>query len=257
MNDNTKKAREDVARAICKACEENPESLGDAHGNEKRWQDYLVCADAAIAALSENEQASSAGGQEPIPLYAAPVAGEAAQPCLHQWATTGGGSGSSRRSLACQKCGQHRDHIEQADALALSVGYLSFNSMRQCAAAWLSIVSTLDRLFPQWYGIAGTRVGSAVAAIEALATKSVHAVVQAAPQDVDLEPLIVRPLAEWHEDDGNVMWWAWCGNTWAGEPGWYGQPRDSDWPGYHTHWTAHPKHPALIDSQHQQEESDA
>lgn len=69
-------------------------------------------------------------------------------------------------------------------------------------------------------------------------------------QAVDLGqplPLIARALAEWHEDDGNVLWWAWCGREWAGEPAWAGTPNDSDWPGYHTHWTPHPNQPALID----------
>ena len=42
--------REPVARAICKACEENPDHKGDARGNAFRWQDYLHVADAAIAA---------------------------------------------------------------------------------------------------------------------------------------------------------------------------------------------------------------
>lgn len=68
-------------------------------------------------------------------------------------------------------------------------------------------------------------------------------------QGIDLgqqRPLIARSLAEWHEDDGNVMWWAWCGRDWAGEPAWCGTPNDSDWPGYHTHWTQHPAKPALI-----------
>lgn len=56
-------------------------------------------------------------------------------------------------------------------------------------------------------------------------------------------PLIARQLAEWHEDDGPAMWWAWCGSDWAGEPAWCGTPNDSDWPGYHTHWTPHPAWP--------------
>ncbi|MCU1008649.1 hypothetical protein JAK76_06580 [Stenotrophomonas maltophilia] len=70
-------------------------------------------------------------------------------------------------------------------------------------------------------------------------------------QAVDLGPvpLIARALAEWHEDDGNVLWWAWCGRNWAGEPAWAGTPNDSDWPGYHTHWTPHPSQPALLDSE--------
>lgn len=62
-------------------------------------------------------------------------------------------------------------------------------------------------------------------------------------------PLIARALAEWHEDDGNVLWWSWCGRDWAGEPAWAGTPNDSDWPGYHTHWTPHPSQPALLDSE--------
>lgn len=44
--------REAVARAICTACEENPDHMGDACGNDKRWEDYLPIADAAIAAIA-------------------------------------------------------------------------------------------------------------------------------------------------------------------------------------------------------------
>lgn len=58
------------------------------------------------------------------------------------------------------------------------------------------------------------------------------------------QPLITRAKSEWQEDDGPVMWWAWCGHKWAGEPAWCGSPTDSDWPGYHTHWTPHPPVPA-------------
>ena len=57
-------------------------------------------------------------------------------------------------------------------------------------------------------------------------------------------PLIARALSEWDEEDGAAMWWAWCGHEWAGEPAWCGKPIDSDWPGYHTHWTPHPEFPA-------------
>jgi len=46
--------RQAVARAICVACDENPDAMGDARGNEFRWQDYLDTADAAIAAHDEN-----------------------------------------------------------------------------------------------------------------------------------------------------------------------------------------------------------
>lgn len=48
-----------------------------------------------------------------------------------------------------------------------------------------------------------------------------------------------RAIAEWHDDHGNVLWWAFPIN----EPPWVGQPDDSDWPGYHTHWTPLPPLP--------------
>lgn len=42
-----------------------------------------------------------------------------------------------------------------------------------------------------------------------------------------------RPLAEYNDDHGNVLWWTLPIN----EPPYVGQPSDDDWPGYHTHWT--------------------
>ncbi|MEN1942691.1 hypothetical protein WCE55_02365 [Luteimonas sp. MJ293] len=50
-----------------------------------------------------------------------------------------------------------------------------------------------------------------------------------------------RPLDDWHEDDGPVVWW----KLPVDEPAWIGTPLDSDWPEYHTHWTPHPAVPAL------------
>ncbi|MEJ5148998.1 DUF4406 domain-containing protein [Comamonas sp. MYb396] len=70
---------------------------------------------------------------------------------------------------------------------------------------------------------------------------------QAAPAAVAV-PLIARSLAEWHEDDGAVAWWAWCGHSWAGEAPFIGMPCDSDWPGYHTHWTPAPSQPAGLNA---------
>ncbi|RZS80613.1 hypothetical protein [Pigmentiphaga kullae] len=72
---------------------------------------------------------------------------------------------------------------------------------------------------------------------------------QPAAQAAPIVPLIARALAEWHEDDGQVLWWAWCGHEWAGEAPWCGTPLDSDWPGYHTHWTAIPAMPASLTTQ--------
>jgi len=57
---------------------------------------------------------------------------------------------------------------------------------------------------------------------------------------------VARPIAEYHEDYGNVLWFAWDTDDWLGEPAWIGQPLDSDWPGYHTHWLPHPPFPAPV-----------
>jgi len=51
---------EAVARAICVACEENPDHQGDARGNEFRWQDYRNPALAAISALAAQQQGGAA-----------------------------------------------------------------------------------------------------------------------------------------------------------------------------------------------------
>ncbi|MBD5034979.1 hypothetical protein VWT76_15900 [Xanthomonas citri pv. citri] len=51
-NIGSEEQREAVARAACLACGEVPDHIGDAQGNARRWQDYLPCADAAIAMLA-------------------------------------------------------------------------------------------------------------------------------------------------------------------------------------------------------------
>lgn len=56
-----------------------------------------------------------------------------------------------------------------------------------------------------------------------------------AKQDAEMP----RPLADWHEDDGAVVWWRFL----VDEPAWIGTPLDEDWPGDHTHWTPHPAAP--------------
>jgi hypothetical protein len=44
---------------------------------------------------------------------------------------------------------------------------------------------------------------------------------------------VARPIDEWHEDHGDMLWWRFPVN----EPPYSGSPLDDDWPGYHTHWT--------------------
>ncbi len=82
------------------------------------------------------------------------------------------------------------------------------------------------------------------------------------PRDATRVP---RPLDEWHEDDGDVLWWCWGwdGQCWLNEPPYVGSPLDcgqtvelhtqheqpaarifvGGWPGYHTHWTPLPVQP--------------
>lgn len=60
------------------------------------------------------------------------------------------------------------------------------------------------------------------------------------PQAELTESPTARPLDEWHEDYGDVVWWKFP----ITEPAMIGNPLDSAWPGYHTHWTQHPPIPA-------------
>lgn len=50
---------------------------------------------------------------------------------------------------------------------------------------------------------------------------------------------IAKPLNEWHEDMGDVMWWF----KGMDEAPYIGHPICDDWPGYHTHWTPCPDIP--------------
>ena len=43
----------------------------------------------------------------------------------------------------------------------------------------------------------------------------------------------VRSIDEWDESDGFCLWWRFP----VEEPPFVGSPLDSDWPGYHTHFT--------------------
>lgn len=43
----------------------------------------------------------------------------------------------------------------------------------------------------------------------------------------------IRSLEQWDEEQGNVLWW----RLPVDEPPYVGTPLDSNWPGYHTHWT--------------------
>jgi hypothetical protein len=47
------------------------------------------------------------------------------------------------------------------------------------------------------------------------------------------EAKIPQPLADWREDTGEVLWWRFP----ISEAPYVGTPGDSNWPGYHTHWT--------------------
>ena len=46
--------KDQIAIAVCESCEENPYHNGDTRGNNYRWQDYLVCAEAVIKVIERN-----------------------------------------------------------------------------------------------------------------------------------------------------------------------------------------------------------
>lgn len=50
---------------------------------------------------------------------------------------------------------------------------------------------------------------------------------------------VVRELDDWSDAEGCVLWW----RLPVDEPPYVGTPGDSDWPGYHTHWTRLPPAP--------------
>lgn len=60
----------------------------------------------------------------------------------------------------------------------------------------------------------------------------------------------LRPLDEWHEDDGCAVWYRVEDGKVLGEPPWIGTPLDSDWPEhddgdpYYNAWTWMPPFPA-------------
>jgi hypothetical protein len=58
-----------------------------------------------------------------------------------------------------------------------------------------------------------------------------------------IEPVVevATPGEDYHEDLGPVLWWRFP----VEEPPWCGSPNDSDWPGYHTHFTPLPPVPSL------------
>ena len=56
-----------------------------------------------------------------------------------------------------------------------------------------------------------------------------------------LAPEVAIPGEQWHEDDGPVLWWRFP--IMDKEAPWAGTPNDSDWPGYHTHFTRLPPAP--------------
>ena len=54
MNQFDSDFAEKVARSICRACDERPDSAGDCRGNTYRWQDYPPAAKAALSAVADD-----------------------------------------------------------------------------------------------------------------------------------------------------------------------------------------------------------
>lgn len=64
---------------------------------------------------------------------------------------------------------------------------------------------------------------------------AIKAVQENAPT-IEARPVVrveARPLEEWGEDYGDVLWWKFP----IEEPPYVGSPLDCNWSGHHTHWT--------------------
>lgn len=59
--------------------------------------------------------------------------------------------------------------------------------------------------------------------------------------DAEKVPEVARPLSEYHEDFGNVLWWDFP----VQEPPYVGMSLDCGFPSYKTHWTPLPPIPSL------------
>lgn len=57
------------------------------------------------------------------------------------------------------------------------------------------------------------------------------------------QPHHAWPIEHYHEDMGPVLWHLFP----ITEAPWVGQPGDSDWPGYHTHFQLLPQVPIAVD----------
>lgn len=66
----------------------------------------------------------------------------------------------------------------------------------------------------------------------ALITRAADLLSQQAAPAPAVVPVAI-PGEQWHEDDGACLWWRFP----IEEPPWAGDPREDDWPGYHTHFT--------------------
>ncbi|MCG3089152.1 hypothetical protein [Sporosarcina cyprini] len=51
--------------------------------------------------------------------------------------------------------------------------------------------------------------------------------------DENKQAIYPIPIEEWHEDDGDCLWWKFP----IEEPPYCGSPLDKYWPEYHTHFT--------------------
>jgi hypothetical protein len=105
------------------------------------------------------------------------------------------------------------EHLREGpDILAFDDGSAYGEYSEQCTPATRDAIIALHNAWPE--------VSARLRAAEALVAKAL----------ADNTP---RPLDEWHEDDGPVLWW----RLPVKEPPYAGTPLDDDWPVCATHWT--------------------
>jgi len=115
----------------------------------------------------------------------------------------------------------------QPSAQGEAVAHPSHQTVRD----WMPVSEAL-RLAGVWSAGDLDNCGQWRAAIKVLADE-VRALASAPAAPAQAVPLVAKPLDDYHEDMGAVLWWCFP----IEEAPYCGNPNCDNWPGYHTHWT--------------------
>jgi hypothetical protein len=198
-----------------------PHRAASAEERERRQPTDAEIQNEIAAWLLGRDEASAA---DEIDHYARHFAG-----CLPRWINDHHSGDCTKESHSCVRCIAERTYADTNDLIAKHLATLLD---RITAAEARAEEAERERDDARCVGEALAR--AADANLEAAETVT-------ADRDrlADEVALLAtpRPLADWHEDHGFVLWWILpvC------EPPYSGSPLCDDWPEYHTHWTPLPE----------------